>query len=77
MSFVKTGSVAVLREAPWGSKFIAVRVCICEESAVECMHILEVSTCELRENRFTESRTVLKRVQEICFVHSAFFVRLG
>jgi len=43
--------------------------------AIEDIHVIGPSSCELNENRFTGSHNVLKGVQDLSHIPSTYFVR--
>jgi hypothetical protein len=80
MSFVKTGSVTVIGKADLGEKinFYVFFPCVCPifvKFAIEDIHVIGLSSCELNENRSTGSHNLLKGVQDLSHIPSTFFVR--
>jgi len=80
MSFVKTGSVTVIRKADLGEKinFYPFFPCVWPifvKLVIEDIHVIWLNSCELNENRFTGSRNLLKGVQDLSPIPSTFFVR--
>ena len=76
---MKTDSVTVIRKADFGEKinFYPFFPCvwpILVKLAIEDIHEIGLSSCEVNENRFTGSHNLLKGVQDLSHTPT-FFVR--
>lgn len=80
MSFVKTGSMTVIRKADLGEKidYYPLFPCVWPvfvKLAIEDIHVIGLGSCELNDNRCTGSHNLLKGIQDLSHIPSTVCVR--